>query len=84
MSNSDKRSQWTDERLDRLADDIEANNAAIFDLRSGLSDVKSAAESLVQVAQIHQADIEVLSRDMQGLKLEVRRLVEELRDRRNE
>lgn len=69
--------RWTDERLDRLAADVEGNAAAIAEIRS-------VAESLLQVAQIHQQDIEVLSRDMQGLKLEVKRLVEELRDRRNE
>ena len=69
--------QWTDDRLDRLASDVEGNTAGIGELRA-------TAEALLQVAQIHQSDIEALGRDMQGLKLEVRRLVEELRQGRGE
>lgn len=75
-TNDFDRLRWTNERLDRLATDVEGNT-------SGISELRSTAESLLQIAQIHQQDIEILSRDMQGLRLEVRRLVEELRERRN-
>ena len=66
---------WTDERLDRLASDVEANSRAITDLRQ-------TAEALLRVAEIHQRDIEAIGRDTVGLQLEVRRLVEELRQGR--
>lgn len=67
---------WTDERLNQLAIDIEGNKSSITELRT-------TAEALLQIAQIHQQDIEVLSRDLRGLQLEVRRLVEEIRQERN-
>ncbi len=66
---------WTDERLDRLATDTEQNTSSISELRISV-------EALLQVAQIHQLDIEAMGRDTQGLKLKVRLLVEELRERR--
>lgn len=75
---------WTDERLSQLAADIEGNKIAIAELRASTADTRAAAESLLQIAQIHQTDIEAIGRDMQGLKLEVRRLVEELRQQREE
>jgi hypothetical protein len=68
---------WTDERLDRLATDTEQNTSSISELRISV-------EALLQVAQIHQLDIEAMGRDTQGLKLEMRRLVEELRENRGQ
>ncbi len=66
---------WTDERLNRLATNTEQNMSSISELRISV-------EALLQVAQIHQLDIEAMGRDTQGLKLKVRLLVEELRERR--
>lgn len=77
------RERWTDERLDRLASNVEGNKEAISELRQ-------TAEILLQIAQIHQQGLEVsqhnfeaLRTDIQGLQLETRRLIEELRNRRN-
>ena len=77
------REHWTDERLDRLASDVEGNKEAISELRQ-------TAETLLQIAQIHQQGLEVsqsnfeaLRTDIQGLQLETRRLIEELRNRQN-
>lgn len=62
--------RWDDERLDRLADAVEANHADIVDLTRGLG-------ALIQVAEQDR-------NDMRGLQLEVGRLVEELRQQRGE
>lgn len=63
---------WTDERLDRLAEAVETNTRDIAELRR-------TADTILQIAEIHQRDIEALGRDTIGLQREVRRLVEELR-----
>ena len=57
--------RWDDSRLDRLATQVEINTANIADLTRGLG-------ALIQVAEEDR-------KDMRGLQLEVRRLVEELR-----
>lgn len=75
MTNS--RDYWNDERLDALTANVESNARAISELRS-------TAEALVQIAEIHQRDIEANSADIRGLQLEIRRLVEELRNQRGE
>lgn len=60
--------EWNDERLDRLATKVETNTANIADLIAGTGALLKAVEAQ------HQ--------DIRGLQLEVRRLVEELRERR--
>lgn len=75
MTNS--REYWNDERLDALTANVESNVRSISELRS-------TAEALVQIAEIHQRDIEANSADIRGLQLEIRRLVEELRNQRGE
>ena len=62
--------QWTDERLDRLANKVETNTANITDLIASTG-------ALLKVVEIQHQDI-------RGLQLEVRRLVEESRERRGE
>ena len=60
---------WNDERLNALSTEVQGNASAITELRM-------TAEALLQVATIHQGDIE-------GLRVEIRRLIEELRQQRN-
>lgn len=62
--------KWNDERLDRLATKVETNTANIADIIAGTGALLKAVEAQ------HQ--------DIRGLQLEVRRLVEELRQRRGE
>lgn len=69
-NNNEFERTWNDDRLNQLATNVEYNTISISELRN-------AAEALLQIARIHQHDIEILSRDMQCLKLEVQRLVEE-------
>jgi len=71
---NDGHTVWTDFRLNRLAADVEANTATCTELRL-------TAEALLQVVTIHQNNFETVSRDVLGLQVEIRRLVEELRGR---
>jgi hypothetical protein len=60
--------RWDDNRLDRLATQVDRNTANIADLTTSIG-------ALIKVADVqHQ--------DMRGLQLEVRRLVEEMRQDR--
>ena len=61
--------RWDDARLDRLADNVSTNTANIAELTKGLG-------ALIQA-------IEEDRRDIRGLQLEIRRLVEELRQGKN-
>ena len=71
--------KWTDERLDKLADDVRGNTTAVTDLRA-------TAEALLQTVTIYQSNFEVIIGEIQdikteirGLQLENRRMLEELR-----
>jgi len=78
--------KWTDERLDKLADDVRGNTTAITELRA-------TAELLLSTATLHQNNLEVSQRnfeviigeiqvikaEIRGLQLENRRMLEELR-----
>lgn len=71
--------QWTDERLDQLANDVRGNTTAITDLRG-------TAEALLQTMTIYQSnfevivgEIQVINAEIRGLQLENRRMLEELR-----
>lgn len=70
-------------RLDRIEAALELtqqqtdiNALAISELRVGLADVRSAAESLLQVVTIHQQNFEAMQLEIRGLQLENRRLFE--------
>jgi len=83
--------RWTDDRLDRLATDVQGNTTAIAELRA-------TAEALLQTVLLHQRDIETSQRnfdvaarnfeaiqaDIRGLQLENRRMLEELRGKRDD
>ncbi len=67
--------RWTDERLDQLATDV--------------SNLRVTAEALLATAQLHQQSLEAsqrnfeaISSEIRGLQLENRRMLEELRSRR--
>lgn len=60
--------RWDDNRLDRLATQVDQNTANIADLTRGLGALIKAMEED--------------RKDARGLQLEVRRLVEELRQER--
>lgn len=64
------------DRLTRVENLVEENTRAISELRLGLTDVKSAAETLLQVVTIHQQDFEVIANQIRGIQLENRRLIE--------
>lgn len=70
-------SEWNNERLDRLASSSEANRLQIERNTANIADlITGIGELLKAVENQHQ--------DIRGLQLEVRRLVEELRERRGE
>ena len=66
------------DRLDRIEALTESNAQAISELRTGLADVRGAAESLIQVVTIHQQNIEAMQSEIRGLQLENRRLFQRL------
>ena len=89
--------QWTDERLDQLAEDVD-------DLRASTADLRTTAEIMLQTLTQHQQNFDIvvneikdtqqnfdivvneikdIKADIKGLQLENRRMLEELRGRRN-
>jgi hypothetical protein len=50
--------RWTDERLDKLADDVRGNTTAITELRT-------TAELLLSTATLHQNNLEVSQRNFE-------------------
>lgn len=75
---------WTDERLNRLADDVD-------NLRASVADLRTTAEIMLQTQMQHQRNFEVvvneirdIRADIQGLQIENRRMLEELRGRRED
>lgn len=72
MTNSNNgRTQWTDERLDRLASAVETNKDAIAELRL-------TAEALLQTVIQHQENFDVLVQEIRGLRTENRRILNHL------
>lgn len=76
--------QWTDDRLNRLADDVD-------NLRASVADLRTTAEIMLQTQMQHQRNFEVvvneirdIRADIQGLQIENRRMLEELRGRRED
>lgn len=76
--------RWTDERLNRLADDVD-------NLRASVADLCTTAEIMLQTQMQHQRNFEVvvneirdIRADIQGLQIENRRMLEELRGRRED
>lgn len=76
--------RWIDERLDRLASlaesnaqQIEANNRQILDLRSSIA-------SLVRIVGQHQDNFEVMLAEVRGLRTENRRIFDQLLNREDE
>lgn len=83
--------RWTDERLDQLADDVDS-------LRTSVADLRATAEIMLQTQLQHQRNFEVSQRnfetiqrsietmqgEIRGLQLENRRMLEELRGRRDD
>lgn len=67
--------RWDDERLDKLADAVEANRIQAEINTANIADLTRGLGALIQVAEQDR-------NDMRGLQLEVRRLVEELRQSR--
>lgn len=75
---------WTDDRLDQLADDVD-------NLRVSVADLRATAEIMLQTQLQHQRNFEIvvteirdIRADIQGLQLENRRMLEELRDKRDD
>jgi hypothetical protein len=76
--------RWTDERLDQLASlaesnaqQIEANNRQILDLRSSIA-------SLVRIVGQHQDNFEIMLAEVRGLRTENRRIFDQLLNRDDE
>lgn len=69
--------QWNDERLDRLASSSEANRLQIERNTANIGDLITGIGALLKAVENQHQDI-------RGLQLEVRRLVEELKQRRSE
>lgn len=69
--------RWDDERLDRLANAVEANRIQTEVNTANIADLTRGLGALIQA-------IEEDRKDMRGLQFEVRRLVEELRQNRGE
>ena len=69
--------RWSDERLDKLADRGEVNRLQIERNTANIADLIAGTGALLKA-------VEAQHQDIRGLQLEVRRLVEELRQRRGE
>ncbi|MFB2835579.1 hypothetical protein [Floridanema evergladense] len=86
------------ERLDRIEATIEANAAAIAELRSAqeaeraaIAELRSTVNSLVQIVEIHQHNHEVSQRnfeaimnEIRGIRTENQRILEHLFGRQEE
>ena len=75
--------RWTDESLDQLTEDVD-------NLRASTADLRTAAEIMLQTQMQYQQnfeivvnEIQIIKADIKGLQLENRRMLEELRGRRN-
>ena len=75
--------RWTDESLDQLAEDVD-------NLRASTADLRTTAEIMLQTQMQYQQnfeivvnEIQIIKADIKGLQLENRRMLEELRGRRN-
>jgi hypothetical protein len=73
------------ERLDRIEALVEANAVGIAELRPSIAELRSSVNSLVQVAELHQRDLEVsqhnfeaIMTEIRGMRLESQRILEHL------
>lgn len=74
--------RWTDERLDRLADQIEANTRNIEANTRNISDLNQSMSQLVSINQEQQKAnttlFELLIQEIRGLRSENRRILTHL------
>ncbi len=74
--------RWDDERLDRLAELVEANRIDIAANSRDIAALKESIAQLVSVAQIQQQTItettEALIQEIRGLRAENRRILSHL------
>lgn len=74
--------RWNDERLDRLAESVEANRIDIAANSRDIAALKESIAQLVSVAQIQQQTItettEALIQEIRGLRAENRRILSHL------
>ena len=66
---------WTDERLDRLADQVEANTQSISDLNQSISQLVSINQ---QQQKANTTLFELLIQEIRGLRTENRRILDHL------
>jgi ABC-type transporter Mla subunit MlaD len=71
--------RWTDEMLDRLVGSINTLADVAEQNTRDISELKSSANSLLSVAQIHQQNFEIVIGEIQEIQAEVRGLQTENR-----
>jgi ABC-type transporter Mla subunit MlaD len=71
--------RWTDEMLDRLVGSINTLADVAEQNTRDISELKSSANSLLNVAQIHQQNFEIVIGEIQEMQAEVRGLQTENR-----
>jgi ABC-type transporter Mla subunit MlaD len=71
--------RWTDEMLDRLVGSINTLADVAEQNTRDISELKSSANSLLNVAQIHQQNFEIVIGEIQEIQNEVRGLQTENR-----
>jgi ABC-type transporter Mla subunit MlaD len=83
--------RWTDEMLDRLVGSINTLSDVAERNTRDISELKSSADGLLNVAQIHQQNFEIVIteiREMQaevrGLQTENRRILDQLINRNSD
>lgn len=77
--------RWNDERLDRLADSVEANQLQIEANSRAIAELRQNLESLAQIAKLHQESLQahdsvlnILVQEIRGLRSENRRILTHL------
>jgi ABC-type transporter Mla subunit MlaD len=71
--------RWTDEMLDRLVGSINTLADVAEQNTRDISELKSSANSLLSVAQIHQQNFEIVIGEIQEMQAEVKGLQTENR-----
>lgn len=70
--------KWDDNRLDRLADNVEANSRSIAELRQAIESLVAIAQAHQQSLNAHDSQFAILVQEIRGLRAENRRILSHL------
>lgn len=70
--------RWNDERLDRLAENVEANRVQFEANSRAIGELTTNVSRLANIAELHSQNFDILIQEIRGLRAENRKILSHL------